>query len=80
VLRTDDRNDAALVGLAKVEHELENFGSARAAHNKLASVSPELADKFAYLGSASSRSDAGRASDAVRLRTSVVWKEEDRTE
>jgi tetratricopeptide (TPR) repeat protein len=75
VLRSDKENVSALLGLAKVEHELENFGSARAAYNKLASVSSELAEKYAYLSSASSASDEERASDAARLRTSVVWEE-----
>jgi tetratricopeptide (TPR) repeat protein len=75
VLRSDKENVSALVGLAKVEHELENFGSARAAYNKLASVSSELAEKYAYLSSASVTSDEQRASDAARLRTSVVWQE-----
>jgi tetratricopeptide (TPR) repeat protein len=75
VLRSDKENVSALLGLAKVEHELENFGSARAAYDKLASVSSELAEKYAYLSSASSASDEERASDAARLRTSVVWEE-----
>ena len=75
VLRSDKENVSALVGLAKVEHELENFGSARAAYNKLASVSSELAEKYAYLGTASPAGDEERASDTARQRTSVVWEE-----
>ena len=77
MLKSDNVNAAALVGLARVEHELENFGSARAAYDKLASVSSELAEKYSYLSSASSGSGEERASDAARLPTSVVWDEEE---
>lgn len=77
ILQSDEENAAALVGLAKVEYELENFGSARTAHGKLASISQELAEKYSYLGSPSSGGKEERASVAARLRTSVVWQEEE---
>ncbi len=38
-----------LLGLAKINHKLENYGNARDAYNKLKSIDPALAAKYSYL-------------------------------
>ncbi|MGC9312670.1 MAG: tetratricopeptide repeat protein, partial [Sediminispirochaetaceae bacterium] len=75
-LEQDEDNTAALLGLARVEHELENFGSARNTYEKLASVSPEIAEENQYLLSHTSAGDEiGRASSAGNRQSGVVWEE-----
>lgn len=76
-LDIEDANSAALLGLARAEHELENFGSARAAHEKLTAISPDLASQFAYLGSQGGTAETGRASEFARQRTGVLWEDEE---
>lgn len=38
-----------LLALARVEHSLENYGNAELAYQQLASIDPQLAERFAYL-------------------------------
>ncbi len=46
-----DSNSSILVGLAKVNYELENYGTVRQYYSKLESIDPELASKCDYLTS-----------------------------
>lgn len=76
-LEQDEDNTAALLGLARVEHELENFGSARSAYEKLALVSPDVAEANQYLLSRTSAGDEiGRASSIGNRQSGIVWEEE----
>jgi tetratricopeptide (TPR) repeat protein len=74
VLTRDTANKAALVGVARCNFELENYGSVKQTYAKLQELDPALAERFAYL---ELRGDeAARASDAMGLKTIVVWDEE----
>lgn len=64
---------AALLGIARTNHELENYGSAKEAYDKLKILSPELADQFSYL--ALRGEEANRASSKEATKEAVVWEE-----
>jgi tetratricopeptide (TPR) repeat protein len=64
---------AALVGIAKVNHELENYGTVRKVYTELQQRSPETAAKYSYLVSGSVAK--GRAS-ALMDQEKVMWSEE----
>ncbi|MDA3955432.1 hypothetical protein [Oceanispirochaeta sp.] len=75
VLSTDSRNKKALLGSARCNHELENYGTVKKAYQELKSIDSELAQRFAYLDL---RGDEGqRAADATGLRDVVLWEEEE---
>ena len=63
-----------LLSIARINHELENYGTARAAYQKLQSIDPELAQRFAYLGLRGE--EAARAADAAGVKGEMVWDEE----
>jgi tetratricopeptide (TPR) repeat protein len=67
-------NPAILVSLAKVAHDLEEYGEADETYNKLKAVSPELAERFDYL--AMQTTGTARAADISQKREMVVWEEE----
>jgi tetratricopeptide (TPR) repeat protein len=75
VLQMHEQNTAALLGLARAEHERENFRSAKAAYSRLARFDSQLAARYAYLNPEAGASDESRAADARRLRVSVEWEE-----
>lgn len=75
VLARDEDNEAALLGMARVAYEAEDYDAAEDAHARLSAADPELAERFAYLSGGGSSS--GRASDAGRLGSTVVWDESD---
>jgi len=72
--RQEPGNELVLLGLAKVNHEMENFGSTKAAYTKLKEVNPDLAARFAYLGLKGE--EATRAAEASRAKETMVWDEE----
>jgi hypothetical protein len=67
-------NPTILVSLAKVSHELEEYGEAEDAYNKLKTVSPELAQRFDYL--AMRGTGTARAGETAENRGIVLWEEE----
>lgn len=71
-LARDAGNPTILLGLAKANYELENYGSVRELYSRLQARDPQLAARFSYLGSKDT--DGTRASDAG-LRQAVVWDE-----
>jgi tetratricopeptide (TPR) repeat protein len=74
VLTKDADNKAALLGQARCNFELENYGSVRQAYQTLQQLDPALAERYAYL---ELRGDeASRASDATALKSAVEWDEE----
>ncbi len=73
-LEEEPENNGALLGVARVAYESENYAAAESAHARLSELSPDLASQFAYLGSAVQRSE--RASDAVTTRRATIWQEE----
>jgi len=71
-LDEDPENKIALLGSARANYEIENFGSVKALYTTLEEMDSRLADRYAYLVSASD--DTGKASSAV-FRESAVWEE-----
>ena len=67
-------NAKVLLSVARVDHELENYGMAREAYNKLKEVDPSLAERFAYLGLRGE--EASRAADVGEIKGIVIWAEE----
>ena len=72
-LRADPRNAAALLGVARVNFELENYGATRASLEKLKQVDPGLAEKFAYL---SGKTDQAARASSQAAREEAVWSDE----
>jgi tetratricopeptide (TPR) repeat protein len=64
----------ALLGMARVQHELENYGEAQRLYDRLKSLDPDTAGRFTYLGLRGE--EASRAADAGQLKGVVVWAEE----
>ncbi len=75
VLEQDGENRAALLGVARCNHELENYGFVRQAYEKIQKIDPELAERYAYLDMKGE--DAARASDAAGLKHTVLWEDEE---
>jgi tetratricopeptide (TPR) repeat protein len=73
--RKDPENPTILVSLAKVAHDLEEYGEAEEAYNKLRVVSPKLAQQFDYL--AVQGTGTARAGDTDSKRGVVLWEEEE---
>jgi hypothetical protein len=68
------RNRAVLLGVARVHHELENYGFASRAYSSLEEVAPSLAARFEYLRFRGDES--ARASDVEQLQNTVIWAEQ----
>ena len=60
--------------MARVNHELENYGIVRKAYNKLKAVDPELAEQFAYLSLRGE--EAARAAEISAVKEVIVWDKE----
>ena len=75
VLDGDSRNKSALLGVARCNHELENYGLVSKIYRQLEEVDPDLAQRFAYLDLRGS--EGARAADAAGLREIALWEEEE---
>ncbi len=72
-LELDPVSAAALLGLARVSYEQENYGLVREYYSALERAAPEVAERYAYL---SPRGDVtARAADAAALASTVEWEE-----
>lgn len=71
-LEADPGNKVALLGSARANYEIENFGSVKILYKTLEEMDSRLADRYAYLISVSE--DTGRAASAV-FRESAVWED-----
>jgi tetratricopeptide (TPR) repeat protein len=60
-----------LLGIARVSHDLENYGEATRSLARLKQVDPALADKFAYIELKAQASTRG--ADVTRLKGEAVW-------
>jgi Tfp pilus assembly protein PilF len=73
-LELSRESPVALLGLARVSYQQENYGLVREMYSRLAQIAPEMASRYEYL---SPRADAGaRAAGAAVLATTVEWEEE----
>lgn len=63
-----------LLGAARANHELENYGVVKKLYTELKSVSPDLADQFSYLDLKGE--EATRAADIMKVKDVVIWDED----
>jgi len=75
VLSIDTRNKTALLGVARCNHELENYGLVSKTYRELKTLDPGLAERFAYLDLRGE--EATRAADVSGIRKVIVWAEEE---
>ncbi len=71
----EPHNDAVVLAISRVHHEMENYGLAIAYFETLETVNPDLADQFEYLRFRGS--DVGRASDAALMKSVIIWGEDE---
>lgn len=63
-----------LLGLARTNHELQNYGIVKMEYDELRTLNPELANQFAYLRLQGEEST--RAAQASQVAGVVMWEEE----
>jgi tetratricopeptide (TPR) repeat protein len=63
-----------LLGLARANHELQNYGIVKTEYDELRTLNPELANQFAYLRLQGDEST--RAAEASQAAGTMVWEEE----
>lgn len=73
-LSIDPDNTKALLGVARVSYEVNDYNLVNSSLAKLEEKSPEMAARFSYLGSEST--DLGRASQAL-VKDITEWDEEE---
>ena len=66
-------NSAALLAVARVNHDLENYRLAEQLYAQLKTRSPALAERYSYLEMRGE--EAARASAVGRVKETVVWDE-----
>jgi TPR repeat protein len=66
-------NPKVLLSIARVNHEMENYGIVRQTYTRLKEVDPDLAQRFAYLDLRGD--DATRAAAIGRVKEIVIWEE-----
>jgi tetratricopeptide (TPR) repeat protein len=67
-------NATVLLGLARVNHAMENYGSVTKLYAKLRELKPEIAEQYAYLDMRGD--EATRAADVSKVRGVAVWEDE----
>ncbi|MCK5568616.1 MAG: tetratricopeptide repeat protein, partial [Spirochaetes bacterium] len=67
-------NAKAILCMARVNHELENYGIVNKLYNKLKEADPDLAARYLYLGLKGEEST--RAADMSGVKDTVLWDEE----
>ena len=65
-------NPHVLLGLAKVNQELQNFADLKKNYDKLKAIDPTLASQYAYLGEG--KESGARAADVATERKAVIWE------
>jgi len=69
----DPDNPIALLNIARINHEMENYGTVKQSYERLVIVAPQLAEEYKYL---ELRGDeAVRASDSIGTKEVMVWEE-----
>jgi hypothetical protein len=72
--RIDPKNTRVLLGYARVNHEMENYGSVRMAYDELKKADPAIAAQFAYLDLRGD--EAARAADISKAKEVTLWAEQ----
>jgi tetratricopeptide (TPR) repeat protein len=71
--RKEPENAKVLLCAARVNHELENYGSAQKLYAKVKALDPRLAERFVYLELKGE--EASRAAEAGAAREAMLWVE-----
>jgi Tfp pilus assembly protein PilF len=74
-LSEDPDNPKVILAAARVNHELENYGTVRNMYAKLKKLDNDLAEQFAYLDLRGE--EASRAADISGLKEMILWEEEE---
>ena len=72
--KIEPKNTQVLLGYARVNHELENYGSVRTAYDELKKTDPDLAAQFAYLDLRGD--EAARAADISKAKEVTLWADQ----
>ncbi|MCX7039440.1 MAG: hypothetical protein NT005_09965, partial [Spirochaetes bacterium] len=67
------KNATVLLCIARANHAMENYSSAKKAYTDLQALNPKLAQQFAYLDLRGE--EATRAADVTGVRGTVIWSE-----
>ena len=67
-------NPTVLLGIARANHDLENYGLVDESYNRLKEVRPDLARRFVYLDMRGSESE--KAAAIGSLKEEMVWEED----
>jgi len=73
-VKKEPDNPKALLSVARAGHELENYGTVSESYDKLKTIDPGLAERFAYLDLRGD--EAARAAEVSEVMEVVVWDEE----
>lgn len=71
--KKDQNNPTILLNIARIHHELENYGMVKENYERLARVSPGLAEEFKYL--ALRGDEAARAAESGEAKEVMLWEE-----
>ena len=72
---SNNQSATALLCIARVNHEMENYGTVRKQYAQLKELNPGLAAQFAYLDLRGT--EAGRAAEAAGVSEMVLWEDEE---
>jgi tetratricopeptide (TPR) repeat protein len=72
--KIEPKNSQVLLGYARINHELENYGSVRTAYEELKKADPALAAQFAYLDLRGD--EAARAADISGAKEVTLWADD----
>jgi tetratricopeptide (TPR) repeat protein len=67
-------NPTVMLSLAKVNHELANYGEVDRLYGLLKKQDPELAERYTYLD-LKAADETARASEAQRMKDVMIWEE-----
>jgi tetratricopeptide (TPR) repeat protein len=70
----NDRNSAAVLGIARCCHELEDYETVNKKYGDLKALNPDLAVRYSYLDLGGDKT--ARANDALAMAAIVAWEEE----
>lgn len=69
--RKDPTNAYVLLAMARVSHDMENYGQVKQMYGQLKTVDPDLANQYAYLDLRGE--EATRAADLSGVKESIEW-------
>ncbi len=68
----DPGNTHALLALARVDQEMQNYADAKASYDKLKAADPALAREYSFLGEG--KEGSARAADVAAERKKMLWE------